>query len=78
MYDSCLAARRSKLVGGMCSILPYGIGIFCDAFIYFSFFLLLLSIPFFILFKNQVLINQRNGPSHMCFFNRGDTEGTNS
>ena len=39
---------------------------------------------FFILFLNLVLINQRNGPripvcpSLMCFFNRGDTEGTNS
>ena len=28
LYDSCLAARRSKLVGGMCSMLPYGIDIF--------------------------------------------------
>ena len=39
---------------------------------------------FFILFLNLVLINRRNGstipacPSLMCFFNRGDTEGTNS
>ena len=36
----------------------------------------------YILFLNLVLINRRNGrpacPSLMCFFNRGDTEGTNS
>ena len=50
-----------------------------------NFFLLLLSIPFFnILFKNLVLINRRIGPRYqrvlaLCaFFNRGDTEGTNS
>ena len=39
---------------------------------------------FFILFKNLVSINRRNGPRYqrvlaLCaFFNRGDTEGTNS
>ena len=39
---------------------------------------------FFILFKNLVLINPRNGPrcQHVralcAFFSRGDTEGTNS
>ena len=32
LYVSCLAARRSKLVGGMCSMLPYGTGICCYAF----------------------------------------------
>ena len=32
-YGSCLAAGRSKLVGGMCSMLPYGTGICCYAFI---------------------------------------------
>ena len=47
-------------------------------------FLLLLSIPFLYLFKNLVLINRRNGPRYqrvlaLCpFFNRGDTERTNS
>ena len=50
----------------------------CDILI----FLLLLSIPFLYFFLNLVLINRRNGrpacPSLMCFFNRGDTEGTNS
>ena len=40
---------------------------------------------FFILFLNLVLINRRNGPRYqracpslMCFFNRGETKGTNS
>ena len=32
-YDSCLAVRRSKLVGGMCSMLPHGTRICCYAFI---------------------------------------------
>ena len=31
-YDSCLAARRSKFAGGMCSMLLCGTGIRCDAF----------------------------------------------
>ena len=45
-------------------------------------FLLLLSIPFLILFSNLVLRNRRKGPRHqsflaLCaFFNRGNTEGT--
>ena len=33
LYGSCFAVRRSKLVGGMCSMLPYGTGICCYAFI---------------------------------------------
>ena len=47
-------------------------------------FLLLLSIPFFILFlksgidKSTEWSTIRACPSLMCFFNRGDTEGTNS
>ena len=32
LYGSCLATRRSKLVGGMCSMLPYDTGIYCYAF----------------------------------------------
>ena len=65
VWPYCLAARRSKLVSGMCSMLPYGNGICCYAFIYyFSFFLLLPSIPFFILFKNLILISRRNGPRY--------------
>ena len=35
LYDSCLAAMRSKLVGGMCSVLPYATNICCYAFIYY-------------------------------------------
>ena len=53
LYGSCLAARRSKLVGGMCSMLPYGTGIYLTLCIYILFliFLLLLSIPFLYFFK---------------------------
>ena len=64
-------------------MLPYGTGICCYAFICLN-FLLLLSIPFSYFKKNLVLINRRNGPRYqrvlvfMCFFNRGETEGTNS
>ena len=32
LYGSCLAVRRSKLVSGMYSILPYDTGICCYAF----------------------------------------------
>ena len=39
VYDSCLADRRSKLVGGMCNMLPYGTGFCFYAFIlYFIIF----------------------------------------
>ena len=48
LYGSSLAARRSNLVGGMCSVLPYGTGICCYAFIRKK--LLLLSIPSFFFF----------------------------
>ena len=47
LYDSCLAARRSKLVGGMCSMLPYGTGIRHYAFISFFLFLFFVSNTFF-------------------------------
>ena len=52
-----------------------------------EFFLLLLSIPFFffLYFKKKSGIDKSTEwstipacPSLMCFFNRGDTEGTNS
>ena len=33
MCGSCLAARRSELVSSICSMLPYGTGICCYAFI---------------------------------------------
>ena len=38
LYDSCLAVGRRKLIGGMCSMLSYDIGICCYAFIYIYFF----------------------------------------
>ena len=64
-------------------MLPCDTGICCYAFV--SFFLLLLSIPFFI-FKKKSGIDKSTEwstipayPSLMCFFfNRGDTEGTKS
>ena len=69
----------------MCSVLPHGTGVCCYAFMYFfEIFLLPLSIPFFILLSNVVLINRWNGPWYqhvlaLCaFFNRSNTKGTNS
>ena len=47
MCGSCLAARRSKLVGGMCSKLPWHWYLLLFIYIYF---LLLLSIPFLYFF----------------------------
>ena len=50
----------------------------------YKFFLLLLLILFLYFKKNLVLINRRNGPRYQrvlalrAFFDRGDTEGTNS
>ena len=77
MYGSCLAVRRSKLVGGVCSMLPCGTGI-C----YYAFFVvvvvvvLFLSIPFLYFFLNLVFINRRNGPQYqrvlaLCAFLTG-------
>ena len=49
-----------------------------------EFFLLLLSIPIFILYFKSGIDKSTEWstipacPSLMCFFNRGDTEGTNS
>ena len=49
-----------------------------------EFFLLLLSIPFFYTFLKSGIDKSTEWstipacPSLMCFFNRGDTEGTNS
>ena len=40
-----LAARRSKLVNGMCSMLPYGMGICCYASIfYFKFVIVVVGV----------------------------------
>ena len=63
-------------------MLPYGTGICCYAFI--KMFLLLLSIPFCTLKKKSGIDKSTEWstipacPSLMCFFNRGNTEGTNS
>ena len=63
LYGPCLAAKRSKLVGGMCSMLPYGSGMCCYAFN--NFFDCFCPFLFVILKKkNLVLINRRNGPQN--------------
>ena len=84
LYDSCLAVRRSKLVSGMCSLLPYGTGICCYAFILY-FLILYCFCPFlFYTFQKSGIDKSTEWsripacPSIMCFFNRDDTEGTNS
>ena len=52
-----IAARRSKLVGGVCSMLPYGTGICCYAFLSFFYYYYYWFCPFlfftffYILFK---------------------------
>ena len=54
------------------------------SFIIYIYFLLLLSIPFFILFEKSGVDKLTEWsmipacPSLMSFFNRGDTEGTSS
>ena len=53
LHVSCLAARRSKLVSGVCSMLPYDTDICCYAF----FFVLLLSILLHTFIR-------RNGPRY--------------
>ena len=87
LYDSCLAARRSKLVGSMCSMLPYGTDICFYAFIYFCLFVCFLFVAFvysfFTFFRSGIDKSIEWStipacPSLMCFFNRGYTEGTNS
>ena len=83
LYGSCLAARRSKLVGGMCSMLPYGAGICRYAFIYYFFFVASVHCFFKYFLKSGMDKSMKWStipacPSLMCFFNRGNTEGTNS
>ena len=69
-------------------MLPYGTGICCYAFIYYlkkiKFFIASVH-SFFILFLKKSGVDKSTEwstipacPSLMCFFNRGDTEGTNS
>ena len=85
MYDFCLAAKRSKLVDGMCSVLLYGTGICCYILNYIiSTTKICCFCPF--LFFNIFLFCFESGvdkstewstipvcPSLMCFFNGGDT-----
>ena len=64
LYGSCLAARGRKLVGGMCSMLPYGT-VFAVMHLYNILEVFIASVhSFFILFLNLVLINRRNGPRY--------------
>ena len=71
------------MVGGMCSLLPYGAGICHYAFIYLYCFCLFLLL-FFLFFFNLVSINEMEWlsipacPSLMCSFDRGNIEGTSS
>ena len=80
LYGSCITVRRSKLVGGMCSMLPYDNGICCYALIasVHSFFYTFLKSG---IDKSTEWSTIPACPSRMCFFfffNRGNTEGTNS
>ena len=68
-------------------MLPYGTGICCYAVIVLNFLLLLSNfLIFFYIYtffksgmdKSTEWSTIRGCPSHMCFFNRDDTEGTNS
>ena len=54
LYGSCLAVRRSELVGGMCSRLPYDTGICCYAFIELFFFNCFCPFLFYTFFLNLV------------------------
>ena len=85
LHCSCLVARRSKLVSGMCNMLPYGTGICCYAFIYYCKFLIasvhhLLKNAFFKSGIDKLMEWSMIPacPSLLCFFNRGNMEGTNS
>ena len=82
LYGSCFAARRSKLVGGMCSMpacshMALVFAVICLIFYCVCPFL------FYAVFKSGIDKSTEWStisvcPNLMCFFNRGDTEGTNS
>ena len=58
----------------MCSLLPYGTGIGHYAFVHLIFIFF-----FHLIFINWVeWLTIPACPSHICCFNRGDIEGTNS
>ena len=66
------------MVGGMCSVLPYGTGIWCYAF----FFLIASVHSFFYYLKSGIDKSTEWStipayPILMFFFNRGDTKETN-
>ena len=72
------------MAGGMCSMLPYDTDICCYACIYMC-ILFFIACPFlFYTFLKSGIDKSTEWskipacPSLMCFFNRGDTEGTNS
>ena len=55
LYGSCLVVRRSELVGGMCSMLPYDTGICYYAFIYFlNFFYCFCPFLFYTFLKSGI------------------------
>ena len=72
------------MVGGMCSVLPYGTVIYCNAFIQYLIFFYCFCPFLFYTFKKSGIDKLTEWstipafPSLMCFFNRDDTEGTNS
>ena len=75
LYGSCSAVRRSKLVDGMCSMLPYDTGICCYAFIwYFNFFFYCFCPFLFYTFLKSGIDKLTEWsmipvcPSLMCFF----------
>ena len=89
LYGSCFAVRRSELVGVICSMLPYGTGISCYALISYFVYFFVASVYSFSSFSlctfKKSGINKLTKwstipacHSLMCFFKRGNTEGTNS
>ena len=80
MYGSCLAVRRSELV--VCAACCHMTLVFAVMHLYNILEFFIASVhSFFILFVNLVSTEWSTIPACpilMCFFNRGDTEGTNS
>ena len=77
------AVRRRQLVGGMCSMLPHNTGICCHAFIYKKKIIASVHCFFILVFQSGIDKSTEWSmitacPSLMCFFSRGNDEGTNS
>ena len=68
-----MAAGRSKLVGGMCSMLPYDTGICCYAFIFVIFVIASVHSFFMPFLKSGI-----DKLTEWSMIPRGDTKGTNS